>query len=204
MPTNDQPLHRIAATFKRIFQTGDDPATRQVIDTLKQTAVLRALPGRTMRDLAEIVHRRDYKRDEFLYYERDPGLGLYVVQSGRVRLLVEDEEGGVHELRQVGEGEIFGKLSLLGDFRRVETAQALTDTRVLGLFRPDLRTLMKRHPGSGAAVLELLARNMAAVQADLVRVLIEKDGKLEAMRLVDAASARIDHLSAADTAAEHP
>lgn len=198
MATGNKAFKRIAGRMKRLFTRREDAKIRQINETLKQTAVLRGLSGRVLNDLAAIVHRRDYKRDEFLYYERDPGLGMYIVQHGRVRLLVEDDDGAVHELRQVGEGEVFGKLSLLGDFRRVETAQALTDTRVLGFFRPDLKTVIKRHPNSGAAVLEALAHNMAAMQSEIIRVLIEKDGRIEALRLIDGAAARVDHLSSAD------
>lgn len=198
MASDNQVLQQITAGVKRIFASREDAETRQVTDTLKHAAVLRGLPNGVLRDVAEIVHRREYKREEFLYYERDPGLGMYVVQSGRIRLLVEDDDGSIQELRQVGTGEIFGKLSLLGDFRRLETAQALTDASVLGLFRPDLKTLIKRHPSSGAAVVEALARNLAATEMELVRVLIEKDGKIDALRLTDSAAARVDHMSGTD------
>lgn len=189
---------RFVRRIRRMFPAGVDPKTQEVIDTLQQVPIFRNLPRVAIRDLAEAVHRRNYKRDEFLYYERDPGLGMYVVQEGRVRLLMEDESGQVHELRQVGEHEFFGKLSLLGDFRRMETAQAITETRVLGFFRPDLKTIIKRRPASGAAILEALSRNLAAMESELIRVLVEKDGKVEALRLVDNASARIDR-SAAET-----
>lgn len=202
MATNNQAVHRLTSGLMRVFKPRIDPKIREVIETLKHTPVLRGLPGHALRDLAEIVHCRDYRRDEFLYYERDPGLGMYVVQRGRVRLLVEDESGAAHELRQAGEGEIFGKLSLLGDFRRAETAQALADTRVLGFFRPDLKTVIKRHPAVGAAILEVLARNMAAMQAEIIRVLSERDGRVEAMRLVDSAAGRIDRMSAADASVD--
>jgi CRP-like cAMP-binding protein len=148
-----------------------------------------------IKDLAEAVHTRDYRSDEFIYYEKDPGLGMYIVGRGRVRLLVEDSNGAIHELRQVVDNEVFGKLSLLGDFRRVDTAQAVMDTRVIGLFRPDLKTIIKRHPSAAAAILDVLARNLASTQCELIRVLAEKDGKVEAMRLVDGATARIDYIS---------
>lgn len=202
MASNNQGFHRITAGVKKIFAARKDPHMQQVTESLKQVAMLRGLPGSAIHDLAAIVHRRDYRRDEYLYYERDPGLGMYVVQRGRVRLLVEDEAGALHELRQVGEGEVFGKLCLLGDFRRNETAQALTDATVLGLFRPDLKTIIKRHPGSGAAILDALARNLAVMQTELIRVLMEKDGKIEAVRLIDNAVARVDHMPAPDVPAD--
>lgn len=196
MASNNTALNKITEGLRRVFSSGEDPKLRDAIETLKKVPMLHGISRSVLRDLAESVHRRDYKQDEFLYYEHDPGLGMYVVQRGRVRLLVEEKSGAVHELRQVGENEVFGKLSLLGDFRRVETAQALADTRVLGFFRPDLKTILKRHPSSAAIFLETLARNLAAMETELVRVLVERDGKVEAMRLVDSATARIDHIAA--------
>ena len=193
MASSTDILRRFTDGIRRVFTSSEDPKITDAIETLRQVPMLHGMSRSVLRDIAEAVHRRDYKRDEFLYYEHDPGLGMYVVQRGRVRLLVEEKTGAVHELRQVGENEVFGKLSLLGDFRRVETAQALTDTRVLGFFRPDLKTVLKRHPASGAAFLEAIARNLAAMETELVRVLVEKDGKVEAMRLVDNARDRIDH-----------
>lgn len=195
MPDNENPLGWLTDPLRRLFKRDVDPGRSEGIETLKQVTIFTGLPGKALRDLADAVHVRDYKRDEFLYYERDPGLGMYVIQRGRVRLLVEDESGVAHELRQVDKNEFFGKLSLLGDHRRIETAQAITETRVLGLFRPDLKTILKRHPGSGAAVIEALARNLAAMETEIIRVLIEKDGKVEAMRMVDNAGARVDRMS---------
>ena len=196
MASSNDVLRRITHGFQRVFSSSEDPKITEAVETLKQVPMLHGMSRSVLRDLAAAVHRRDYKRDEFLYYEHDPGLGMYVVQRGRIRLLVEEKAGAVHELRQIGENEVFGKLSLLGDFRRVETAQAMTDSRVIGFFRPDLKTILKRHPASGAALLEAIARNLAAMETELVRVLVEKDGKVEAMRLVDSATARIDHIAA--------
>ncbi len=172
----------IRSLYRRVFSKEEDARTREIVDVLRQVPLLQELSRGTLADLAEVVHQRSYARDEFVFYENDPGLGLYVVQSGRVRVLAEAEHGAVHELRQVSERGFFGELSLLGDFRRMETAQALTDTRVLGLFRPDLKTVLKRNPKAGAAVLSVLARHLAVRQLDLIRLLEEKAGRLDARR----------------------
>lgn len=142
-----------------------------------------------MRDVAAVLHQRTYRRDEYLYYEDDPGLGLYVVQRGRVRLLKEEGDTVV-ELRQVAEHAFCGELSLLGDFRRMETAQALTETTVLGFFRPDLKVVLKRNPQAGADVVLALARMVAAQQAALIRLVAEEEGITEALRLAEDAAHR--------------
>lgn len=177
---------RVGDLFTRAFRPSDPVQLEPVIEAIRSVPLFSTLPRRMLRDLAEVVHVRAFRRDEFIYYERDPGLGLYIVQYGRVRLLVEDEAGGLSELRQAGEREIIGLPSLLGDLRRTETAQAVTETRLLGFFRPDLKTILRRNPATGAAVLELLGRELAVRQARLVSRLAERDGRIAAMRLVEA------------------
>jgi CRP-like cAMP-binding protein len=107
-----------------------------------------------------------------------------------VRLLAEDENSNVHELRQVSENDFFGALSLMGDFRRMETAQAVTETYVLGLFSPDLKTLLKRNPTVGAAVMNALAKHLAEQQVALVQRLAKSEGAVSARRLLRGAERR--------------
>ncbi len=159
---------------------------------LGQVELFRDFPRNALWELAEVMHRRTYRRDEFIYYERDPGLGLYIVQRGRVRLLAEDENGHVHELRQADENEFFGELSILGDFRRMETAQAATETTVLGFFSPDLKTMLKRNPSVGAAVVQALARRLAGQQVALVQRLAEDENRIAALRLLRGALAQAE------------
>lgn len=180
-------LRIIRDGYQRLFRRQESSETREIIDTLRNVVVFQDLPRSVLRDLAGIVHIRLYKREEFLYYEGDPGLGLYVIQSGRVRLLIQDEEGGVHELRQVEAHDIFGYLSIVGEFRRIETAQAVVDTQVLGFFRPDLATLVKRDPKSGAAILLALARYLAVQLVEAGHQVQEREGKVAAGNLLHGA-----------------
>lgn len=179
--------------YRRAFNHNQSARVSDAMVTLQNVRTFQNLPNRALSTLAEAMHRRKYRRDEFIYYERDPGLGLYIVQRGRVRLLTEDEEGTAHELRMVNEQETFGALSLFGDFRRMETAQAVTETQLLGFFRPDLRTMVKRNPRSGAAVLMALSRYLAGRQAELLQVIVEKESKVAAMRTLDEAVQRIEY-----------
>ncbi len=197
-------LRRVAKTvqrtYRRAFEREADEETRRVMGALRQAALFQELPRAALRELAEAVHARRYLPDEPIYYEGDPGLGCYVVRRGRVRLMTEDEHGAPHELRQVGEHEVFGGLSILGDFRRMETAQAMTEAHVLGFFRPDLETLTKRHPEAGAAITGALARHGAAQQAELFRLVAARDGKVPALRMLEDAAlsaARPGHAPAA-------
>jgi|SRR5690606_8494286 len=178
--------------YQRVFQREADKHLPEITDTLRNVAIFQVLSRGTLRALADAVHTRTYKKDEYLYFEQDPGLGLYIVQSGRIRLLIEDEDGSVQLLRQVDAYDLFGYLSIFGDFRRTETAQAVTETRVIGFFRPDLNTLIKRDPKAGAAILGVLANYLATQLVEMDNLLEARDGKLAAGRLLHGAAQRAE------------
>lgn len=176
---------------RRLFRREEDQDLREVVRTLAGTPLFAGFPRGMLVPIAELAHRRTYRRDEVLYHEGDPGLGLYVVQRGRVVLEARDEEEAPHELRQAVDGDVFGELSLVGHYRRVETARALTETRVLGFFRPDLETLVRRHPAAGARLLAALARHLAERQQLLVRRLALDEDKISALRLLDGTAPQL-------------
>ena len=188
-------VNALRSVYRRMFRRQEDTRTREAVAVLNQVSLFQGLSRGALTEVSELMHRRNYRRDEFIYYANDPGLGLYIVQRGRVRLLVEDAEGGVYELWQAGEADFFGVLSILGDFRRMETAQAVTEAQVLGFFSPDLKTLIKRNPSLGAAVIEALARHQAEQQVTLVERMAEEEGLEAALRLLYGLTARTSEVS---------
>ncbi len=178
--------------YRRAFRPKLDIRTQEIAQVLRSVGLLAGFNRGAIRSLAESLHVRQYKRDEYIYRERDPGLGMYFVKSGRVRLLTEDEEGNLHESSQVADFEIFGHLALLGDFRRFETAQAVTETSVFGFYRPELKVMIKRDPRTAAALLHALSRHAAEQYVSLYNLLVEKEGKMVATRMHDVATKRAE------------
>ena len=161
--------HSLRNIFEGLRLRRMDDRTREIADVLREVTLLGDLSRSALRELAPIMHVRDFRRDEFLFVENDPGLGLYIIQRGRVRLYTEAEDGTVKEVRLVSENECFGLLSLMSDERRLASAQAMTDTRVFGFFSPDLNTLLKRNPSVAALTILAFARHLSATQVTLLK-----------------------------------
>lgn len=169
--------------YQRFMQRRVDPRNREIVETLQAVPALSHLSSRALYAMAGVVHRRTYRRGEVLYYEGDPGLGLYVVESGCVCLLTENETDPPRQLRELEANEMTGALSLLGDFRRLETAEARTaEARALGFFRPDLKNVMRRDPKAGAEITMALARHVAAQYVELIRLLKGEEGAEAALQ----------------------
>ena len=178
-----RPLLRAGSRlYRRLFRRRIDSHTREVSERLQGVPALSHLSSSTLYAMAGVTHRRTYRRGESLYHEGDPGLGLYVVESGRVRLLTDRGPDRSSELRMLDADEMIGGLSLLGDVRRLETAEAVTDAQVLGFFRPDLKNVVRRDPKAGAEIVTALARDLAAQHVELVRRYAEQDDAFTALQ----------------------
>lgn len=107
----------------------------------------------------KLCHRRKYKENEFIYYQGDPGTGMYFIEEGRVQLVIEpdmdsDEEEFVMKLERP---QSFGALSIGYELRRLSSVKCITDCTLLGFFKPDFETLKKRHPAIAVKFMENLS-----------------------------------------------
>lgn len=76
----------------------------------------------------------------------EPGDGLYLVASGRLVVVRENEHGEEVLLNQVRRGESVGELSVLTGRPRTVTVRAVRDSTVAWLSRERTEALLRRHP----------------------------------------------------------
>jgi CRP-like cAMP-binding protein len=110
-------------------------------------------------EFIQLCNRRKYKAGEYIYYQGDPGTGMYFIEEGAVELIVETGEDiptAEKPRFKIDSPESFGALSIGYDMRRLSSARCLTDCVLYGFFKPDLVTLSSRHPQIGIKMLSVL------------------------------------------------
>lgn len=136
-------------------------------------------------EFLQLCHRRKYNKDEFIYYQDDPGTGMYFIEEGKVQLVIESQADSDEEERifTIEAPENFGALSITYELRRMSSAKCLTDCTLLGFFKPDFETLKKRHPAIAVKFMETLAL-MAMKQFEIsIKALKEFSGPVKAYTL---------------------
>lgn len=129
-------------------------------DLIFQSRFLKNLTMLERSEFLQYCHRRQYKENEYIYYQGDPGTGMYFVEDGKVELIVEPEPDTQDEETHsyvIESPESFGALSIGYELRRISSAKCLTDCTLLGFFKPDFETLKKRHPTIAVKFMETLA-----------------------------------------------
>ena len=108
-------------------------------------------------EFLQLCHVRSYRPEEYIYHQGDPATGMYILESGRIKLIAgsADQQENI-PVTEIEPPESFGAFSVGYDVRRMSTAQSITDTRVYGFFNSDFETLRDRHPRIAIKFLEAL------------------------------------------------
>ena len=118
--------------------------------------------------LGEQVELRRFAARQRIYRAGDPGAKAYVVTSGKVEVVVIDEDNQEVVLDRPTPGEMFGLASMLSASEHLTTATALEDTTAIEVDRTDLSNLLQRKPLAGLDMLTMIGRHFRSAQ-DLVR-----------------------------------
>lgn len=107
--------------------------------------------------ISELVEKRD---GETIIEENAIGEGLYLIVSGAVKVLHEEKT-----LSELGEGELFGEMSLIDDVLTSARVVAVGDARLLKIAKLDLDRLMKEKDRLATKIY----RSFCMVLADRLR-----------------------------------
>ncbi len=129
-----------------------------IFQVMKQVPVFESLSKKELTEVEKIIYQREYKKDEPIFREGDPGLGMYIIVEGAVEIVGEKNDGKKQILAVLEKGAFFGDLSLLDDAPRSASAIAVNNCSILGFFRPNLLELMNRKPNLGLKILFSLSK----------------------------------------------
>lgn len=110
--------------------------------------------------LSACLRHRRYARGETIFLRGDPGSSLYIVESGRVKIVLSSAEGREFVLALLGPGDFFGELALLDGEPRSADAVAHETSQLLLLQRPDFLRFLDAHPRAAAGLLTVLSQRL--------------------------------------------
>lgn len=135
-----------------IFRRSDESSIESL---MREIPLFEGLSSRDLDAIISILHRREYETDEVLFRQGNPGVGMFIIQSGAIDI-VYDPTGDT--LATLKNGDFFGELALLNETPRSASAIARKPSVLFGLFRPDLLGLLDRKPSLGVDLLLRMSR----------------------------------------------
>jgi CRP/FNR family transcriptional regulator, cyclic AMP receptor protein len=142
-------------------------------DPLFGRPLFATLSPETAQALRDQMREQEFDRGAVIFAEGDPGDRLYLILNGRVTLGQGSHDGREALIAVLGEGDMFGELSLFDPGPRASTATAITPVNVASMSRARLRPWLTEHPEVAEALLQALAERLRTANramADLVFV----------------------------------
>jgi CRP/FNR family transcriptional regulator, cyclic AMP receptor protein len=148
--------------------------------TTVSTAVLKAVPlfasfpEEQLRMLTTMVTRRSASRNTTIMSSGDATDSLYIVLSGRLKVMMSDSEGKEVILSILGPGEFFGEMGLIDDEPRSASVITIEPCELLSISKRDFKRCLTENSEMSMAVMR-----------GLVRRLREADRKIGSLALLD-------------------
>ena len=163
--------------WSNIFRRRDSEET-DVFEILKKVPIFQDLSRREFHKIEGILHRRNWSADEAIVNEGDPGVGMYIIVAGEVRITQVGEDGVPQQLATLSSGDFFGEQALLDESARTASAIASESCRIIGFFRPDLLELIESNPRLGLKIVMRLSQMISVRLRHTNRLL--KEARLRA------------------------
>ena len=141
---------------------------------LKSVPLFSAFTEQQLATLLNYVQHRSYPRHVFVLQAGDETDSLYVILSGKVKVLIPDDQGREVILSVMGPHDFFGEMGILDDQPRSASVATLEPCEMLRLSKAGFINCLKEN----SDVAMLVIRN-------LVKRLREADRKIESLALID-------------------
>ncbi|MEX2177637.1 MAG: Crp/Fnr family transcriptional regulator [Gemmatimonadaceae bacterium] len=134
--------------------------TTTTVDFLGTVPLFSGLSPDELSSFAELTRERSYPRGSVILFENDPGDSLFIVRSGRVKVVLIGEDGREVILGVLGVGQHFGELALIDEQPRSAHVIAMEDSSLIVLRREDFRKRVESSPAVAWSLLAELSRRL--------------------------------------------
>jgi CRP/FNR family cyclic AMP-dependent transcriptional regulator len=141
---------------------------------LRNVPLFSVLPEHQLALLTGVVSRKSFPRSTVIINAGDITESLYVGISGRMKVMMSDDEGREVILAILGPGEYFGEMGLVDDSPRSATVVALEACELLSLAKRDFNSCLQDNFEMAMTVMR-----------GLVKRLREADQKIGSLALMD-------------------
>ena len=143
------------------YQSEQEPPTDK-LKVVGTVPLFSALPQSDWEKVADLLGERTYEKDEYILFEGDPPEALYVVWTGRVKLVRHSREGRDVVLDVIGPNRLLGEMAVFEKEARSASVKAVGKSRGL---KVDKTTLLRRITEDPLLAINLLKHMSHRIRA---------------------------------------
>jgi len=129
-------------------------------ELLANVSIFKGLTPDILGRIALSLRPMTFTRDALIVGQDDHGDALYIIESGRVKVVLYGDSGREMILTIFRAGDFFGEMSLLDGQPRSANVIAVEDSRVLMLSREDFVHQLEQSPSTALNILAEMSRRL--------------------------------------------
>lgn len=129
---------------------------------LKQVPIFSDLNEESLTRVANSGVLQSFKKDSVILSEEEAGNALFVIASGKVKIVRSDSDDKEVILAILNESDFFGEMALLDGFNRSANVIAMQDSKLFIIQRNEFLDLLRKFPDVSIALLQELSTRLRA------------------------------------------
>jgi CRP/FNR family cyclic AMP-dependent transcriptional regulator len=130
------------------------------LEALKSVPLFASLDDAAARHLRSLLLVRNIESNNAIFRAGDSGDSLCLIESGRVRISVTDEDGKLLVLAELAEGDFFGEMALIDGQPRSADATVIEDARLAVLSREDFLSFVRGNPDVAVEMISAVSHRL--------------------------------------------
>ncbi|MSP64308.1 MAG: Crp/Fnr family transcriptional regulator [Ignavibacteria bacterium] len=137
------------------------------IEFLRYVPIFADLTDLELERITKLGSRKKFSKGGIILLEKESAASMFVIVTGKVKVVRMDEEGREVILSILGESDFFGEMAILDGQARSATVVALNKTEIFVIQRHDFLKLIHSHPIVGIALLRELTSRLRKADAQI-------------------------------------
>jgi uncharacterized membrane protein len=127
------------------------------LEALRSVPLFASLDDDAAKDLRSLLSEQNVPNDTRLFRQGDKGDAMYLIESGRVRICIQDHDNKDVTLAELAQGDFFGEMSIIEGRQRSADAWVIEDSRLAILSRQAFLSFVHANPDVALRMLSALS-----------------------------------------------
>lgn len=163
-----------------------DQSVQDKITLLRTVSYFSTLDDALLREIARVTFSRKYSRGQIIQIEGQESYGLYIIQSGWLKVFKLNPDGREQTLNMLGSADVYNAIGLFTANSAPASIEVMENAVVWTIPRNSIQELLQKHNSLAISFLEMLANrvehlvalvedlSLRTIEARLARQLLEQ------------------------------
>jgi uncharacterized membrane protein len=148
------------------------------LEALRSVPLFASLDDDAAKELRSLLKEKTVPQNTSLFNQGDKGNAMYLIESGRVRISIRDEDEQELTLAELAQGDFFGEMSIIDGRQRSADARVLQDARLAVLSRDDFLRFVRNNSDVALEMLSALTDRLRRTD-ELLRSRVSRNANEE-------------------------